>query len=177
MAQYRFAGFWIRVAAVLIDGIAIAVITLVLAFIMKILISILPYTLTETLHIIADTDEYQGSVFMLIYDVFSIFIGLAYYIYLHGSRYQATLGKRLVGVYVVDAQGNRISYLRSFGRYLSYFPSTIILGIGYMMAGWTEKKRALHDMIAGTYVVYGTPENPLAVLSNEEQAKSGVGES
>jgi len=53
---------------------------------------------------------------------------------------------------VTDLQGNRISFARATGRHFAKYISAMILLIGYIMAGFTERKQALHDMITGTLV-------------------------
>lgn len=82
-----------------------------------------------------------------------ILIGLAYYAGLESSEKQATVGKMVLKIKVVDLNGNRITPGRALGRYFSKILSALILGIGYIMAAFTEKKQGLHDMIAGTLVV------------------------
>jgi uncharacterized RDD family membrane protein YckC len=76
-----------------------------------------------------------------------------YYSLLESSAWQATLGKKALGLEVTDLDGNRISFGRATGRFFAKFISSIILGIGYIMAGFTEKKQALHDILAGTLVI------------------------
>ena len=76
-----------------------------------------------------------------------------YFSLMESSRLQATVGKLAVGIVVTDENGMRIGFGRATGRYFAKFISAIILGIGYLMAGWTQRKQALHDMIAGTLVV------------------------
>jgi len=66
---------------------------------------------------------------------------------------QATLGKKLVGIQVTDLYGQRIGFGRALNRLLGKMLSALTLYIGFMMAGWTEKKQALHDIMAGTLVV------------------------
>jgi uncharacterized RDD family membrane protein YckC len=66
---------------------------------------------------------------------------------------QATIGKKLLGLKVTDLNGERISFGKATGRYFAKIISGIILLIGYIMAAFTDKKQALHDMIAGTLVV------------------------
>lgn len=83
----------------------------------------------------------------------SIVTSWLYYALMESSRWQATLGKMALGVVVTDLVGNRISIGRATGRHFAKWVSGIILLVGYMMAGWTAKKQALHDMIAGTLVV------------------------
>jgi uncharacterized RDD family membrane protein YckC len=72
---------------------------------------------------------------------------------MESSVKQATLGKLAIGIIVTDLQGSRITFGRATGRYFGKILSSLILSIGYIMAGFTEKKQALHDMIAGCLVV------------------------
>ena len=76
-----------------------------------------------------------------------------YYSLFESSQLQATPGKMALGVVVTDMDGARISFARATGRHFGKIISAMILGIGYMMAGWTEKKQALHDMMANCLVV------------------------
>jgi uncharacterized RDD family membrane protein YckC len=64
-----------------------------------------------------------------------------------------TFGKRAVGIRVVDLQGQRISFGNATGRYFGKILSALIVLIGYFMAGFTARKQALHDMMAGTLVI------------------------
>lgn len=99
----------------------------------------------------------------------AIATGWLYYGLLHASKWQATPGKRLIGIKVTDTGGQRISFLRSTGRYFASLVSAIILGIGYLMAAFTRERRALHDYMAGTVVVR-------AQASAEEVSAGGRGE-
>ncbi len=85
--------------------------------------------------------------------ILSLVVWWVYFAVLHSSKWQASIGKKAVGLKVVDENGNRISFGRATGRYFAEFLSALILGIGYMMVGWTKKKQGLHDMIAGTFVI------------------------
>lgn len=82
----------------------------------------------------------------------TIVIAWLYFALMESSKLQATIGKMVVGAMVTDLEGNRISFGRATGRYFGKILSGIILLIGYIMAGFTEKKQALHDMLAGTLV-------------------------
>ncbi|MBM3325864.1 MAG: RDD family protein [Calditrichaeota bacterium] len=84
-------------------------------------------------------------------------IGWLYCAILESSNWQATIGKRAVGIYVTDVNRNRITFGRATGRNFAKIVSWIILCIGYFMAGWTLKKQALHDMLAGTLVLRKQP--------------------
>jgi uncharacterized RDD family membrane protein YckC len=75
-----------------------------------------------------------------------------YFALQESSERHATIGKRALNIYVTDLQGRRISFGQATGRHFSKIISYLILCIGYMMAGFTEKKQGLHDMIAGTLV-------------------------
>jgi len=81
--------------------------------------------------------------------IWAIFI---YWILMESSRYQASLGKMALGLKVVDGNGNRLSIVRALGRNLLKVLSCLTLMIGFMMAGWTQKKQALHDKITDCYV-------------------------
>ncbi|MFD1175524.1 RDD family protein [Paenibacillus puldeungensis] len=69
------------------------------------------------------------------------------------TSWQGTIGKRMIGAVIVDEEGERISYFRSVLRYLAQILSALILCIGYIMIGFSETKRGLHDWIASTFVI------------------------
>jgi uncharacterized RDD family membrane protein YckC len=74
-----------------------------------------------------------------------------YWALMESSPWQATLGKRVLGLEVTDMEGRRISFARASGRYFGK-----IIFVGFIMAGFTAKKQALHDMIAMCLVVRKT---------------------
>jgi uncharacterized RDD family membrane protein YckC len=76
-----------------------------------------------------------------------------YYAIMESSKTQGTVGKLVLKIKVTDLDGNRISFGRATGRYFGKILSGLILMIGYILAGVTEKKQALHDMLAGCYVM------------------------
>jgi uncharacterized RDD family membrane protein YckC len=82
-----------------------------------------------------------------------ILVAWLYYAVQESSEKQATLGKQALGIVVTDLEGKRIDFVKATIRYFSKILSTLILMIGYIMAAFTERKQALHDMIAGTLVV------------------------
>lgn len=75
-----------------------------------------------------------------------------YYIIMNGARGQ-TLGKMALGIRIVKSDGSPIGYGTSVGRYFAQFLSSLILGIGYLMPLWTERKQSLHDIICDTIVI------------------------
>jgi uncharacterized RDD family membrane protein YckC len=72
---------------------------------------------------------------------------------MESSNYQATIGKIVLGLKVTDVNDAKLDFVKALARNLCKVISSMILMIGYIMAGFTEKKQALHDMIAGTLVV------------------------
>ena len=84
--------------------------------------------------------------------VFSAGANWIYEAVMESSSKQATLGKMALGLKVTDLEGRRISFARATGRHFAKLLSGMILLVGYIMAGFTERKQALHDMIAGTLV-------------------------
>jgi uncharacterized RDD family membrane protein YckC len=137
----NFAGFWIRVLAYIIDIIPLLIIGFVLALLSG-----------EDL---INTDP-SAPIYSFT-DLVGLIVGIAYFVGFESSAYQATPGKMALGLIVVDTDGRRISPARAFGRYFAKILSGLILLIGYIMVGFTERKQGLHDMIAGTLVVYGKP--------------------
>ena len=68
-----------------------------------------------------------------------------YCAFAESSAWRATVGKRILGLHVVTAQGDRISFGQATARHLMKFLSLFMLMIGFMMAGWTKRRQALHD--------------------------------
>ncbi|MBI4809901.1 MAG: RDD family protein, partial [Ignavibacteriales bacterium] len=104
-----------------------------------------------------DFDPSVGFVFYLIGTyiamILTIIVGEWLYFALMESMKGATLGKMALGIIVTDMKGNRISFGRATGRYYGKIISSLTLSIGYIMAGFTQQKQALHDIIAGCLVI------------------------
>jgi len=94
----------------------------------------------------AEGVEYLGNLIGLV-------IGWLYHAILESSPVQASLGKMALGIRVTDMNGDRISFGRATGRHFAKILSGLLLLIGYIMAGFTEKKQALHDIMASCLVV------------------------
>jgi uncharacterized RDD family membrane protein YckC len=69
------------------------------------------------------------------------------------SARRTTIGKKALGLIVVNTNGSRMSFLRANGRYWGKILSGLLIGIGYLMVGFTARKQGLHDMMAGTIVI------------------------
>jgi uncharacterized RDD family membrane protein YckC/predicted RNA-binding Zn-ribbon protein involved in translation (DUF1610 family) len=135
-----YAGFWRRFVAALIDGVLVTVVLFVLDILLALVLKSSPPALAAAISL-----------------GLTIGVGIAYYVVQESSSQQATLGKRALGIIVTDIHGHRISNARALGRYFAKLLSAFTLLIGYIMAGFTEKKQALHDMMAGTLVVVKPP--------------------
>ena len=150
-----YAGFWLRVLAHLIDG----AITGAVLFALLIPLA-LATGLGTALKGIRPGQQPDPAIFFALFSSLWILIlagilgGWLYYAYCESSDWQATPGKKVLNLIVTDLTGNRVSFGRASGRFFAKMISGMIpLGIGYIMAGFTEKKQALHDMIASCLVL------------------------
>lgn len=137
-----YAGFWIRFAAYLIDGAVATVFFFIVFSIFGTGMAISPYA------------NELSPAFWAITGLFYLAV-ILYFPLMESSKWQATLGKRAVGIIVTDLDGKRIGFGKALGRFFAKIISGIILYIGFIMAGFTERKQGLHDMIAGTLVIKG----------------------
>ncbi len=83
-------------------------------------------------------------------------IGVLYFTYCESSEWQGTLGKKGLNLMVVDKNGRRLTMGAAATRYIGKFASAMICCIGYLMPLWMNRGQALHDMVAGAYVVKKT---------------------
>jgi uncharacterized RDD family membrane protein YckC len=153
--RVEYAGFWLRSVALLIDNVVIGI-----GFIL-ILIPLIFLTglrgILEAFH--PNEDMNDVGVFMLIGFFFLVAtVSLAftwlYHALMESSEWQATIGKKVLGLVVTDLAGRRVSFGRATGRHFGKIITNMVpLLIGYIMAGFTEKKQALHDMLAGCLVL------------------------
>ena len=142
---YNFAGFWIRFGAFIVDYVVTYVVAFAIGFAYG------SYLARNGVVLLTEED-------VLFLTAISYLIIILYHTFFISSEYQATPGKILLGIKVVDYDGQRVSVAKAFGRTLSYIPSAIILCIGFFMIGFTDKKQGLHDYLAGTYAVRKTPK-------------------
>ena len=111
----------------------------------------------------------QSGTFQLIYYLGLFVVKLFYFAGMESSASQATLGKMAVGIKVTDDRGQRLTFGHALGRWFAAALSYITLYVGFLMAAFTDRKRALHDMVAGTLVV-----DKWAYTSNPERQKRGL---
>ncbi len=152
-----YAGFWLRVAAYIIDRIIIDIPLLPVSFIAGVIYGIVEvrYESHPPLGFLNKDGSLNVSfyIFELCMVLFALVVNWLYFSLQESSSAQATVGKRLLKLKVTDLSGNRIGFGHATGRYFSKILSGFTLGFGFMMAGFTEYKQALHDMLAGTLVV------------------------
>jgi uncharacterized RDD family membrane protein YckC len=139
----RYGGFWIRLVAIVIDVIAVGIVTGPISAIIAVATGFAGHT-------VAMPDIGVQLVRLIITFAFSTLVNWIYEAALESSSY---LGKMALGLKVTDLEGRRISFARATGRHFAKLLSGFILMIGFIMAGFTQRKQALHDMIAGTLVV------------------------
>lgn len=121
-----YAGFWRRLAAIVVDCIVLAIPN---------------YAIDAALH---------GG---LVAGLLEIAIAVAYFAGLHSSKLQATVGKMAFGIKVTDLEGKRIGVPLAIARYFATWLSALVLGIGFVIAGFTKKRQALHDILCKTLVL------------------------
>jgi uncharacterized RDD family membrane protein YckC len=159
----QYGGFWIRFVAYVIDslivGIPMTIIVVIGVFAFGAFGGI---TALHNLPNNPDPEQVQQQVIPMLGAIigayamfFLIAIGISwlYFALMESSERQATFGKAALNLRVSDANGNRLSFAHASGRFFSKIITGLVpLGIGYIMAGFTQKKQALHDFIAGTIV-------------------------
>jgi uncharacterized RDD family membrane protein YckC len=139
-----YAGFWRRFLAVVIDSVLLSFIPIPFDGMLE---SLIP---TE---VSADAVWPTFAVWFAASLIPSTALGWLYFALMESSSWQATLGKRALGVAVTDLAGNRISFGRATVRYFAQYLSVLTLGVGYFIQPFTEKRQTLHDMVSGTVVV------------------------
>jgi uncharacterized RDD family membrane protein YckC/Tfp pilus assembly major pilin PilA len=137
-----YAGFWRRFLALLLDNLILSVPAAMLAFGVAFAVG----------GSLAGEDEAAVSTTLVYYLVFGLASAL-YFALQESSSYQATLGKRALGIKVSDLDGRRLTFGNALGRWFATALSYITCYVGFLMAAFTSRKQALHDMVAGTLVV------------------------
>jgi uncharacterized RDD family membrane protein YckC len=160
--ELRYAGFWVRFGAKLIDGLILGVVFVVPVVLLIIVISsrsssgsspLLHLGNDNSLHATTGMPSLLANMFGLVFQFFFIAANAIYSGFFVG-KYGATPGKMACKLIVVDANGAPVSYGRAFGRGFAEILSRMICNIGYIIAAFDGQKRALHDHICSTRVIY-----------------------
>ncbi len=156
--QVRYAGFWIRFVASFLD-------TLFLALPVGIFIYFLSdgnwfdfsqyqqniqMAMSGNAHAL-DAQPHTSMQWELLFEFSLLLVTLLFWRRWRG----ATPGKRFVHIKIVDAKSfEAINNTQAITRSLGYIPSTFLLGLGFVLVAFRKDKRSLHDLLAGTCVVY-----------------------
>jgi uncharacterized RDD family membrane protein YckC len=138
--EMEYAGFWIRVGAWFIDYIIMAI------------ASVIIYVPLTFMGFSSFDEPAAFAIVQMISTIFNFIIPAVYESWFVG-KYAATPGKMACKLKVVMSDGDRVSFARAIGRHFAKYISWLILGIGYIMAGFDEQKRTLHDRICDTRVI------------------------
>lgn len=146
----HYGGFWIRAVALLIDGIILGAVTYPITFLIYATFGVSMFNASRnvTPEMISNFMAGAGLSFFL-----SFAISLTYESWFWVNR-GATPGKMIFGLQVVRPTGQRLTWERAIGRVFGRWLSSLTLCIGYIIAGFDSEKRALHDFICDTRVVY-----------------------
>ncbi|MBE0598914.1 MAG: RDD family protein [Desulfuromonadales bacterium] len=140
--SFRFAGFWLRLVAFLLDSLLVSVLQFVLSFLLLQASRLAGAPIDEKTFLIHLTLEFFGMV-----------LAIAYFVFFTGYSGQ-TPGKRVMKLRVVRTDGTAVGYGRAFLREVpGKLLSGVLLGIGYLMVIFHPKKQGLHDLLADTYVI------------------------
>lgn len=147
-----YGGFWLRFLAYLIDGVVIIIGALVVAIPLVFLTGL--GTFLSQVH---PEEDLNDAWFWLITAILLATVSLAvtwlYHALMESSEWQATIGKKVLDLVVTDMAGCRVSFWRATGRHFAKIVSNMIYPFGHIMAGFTDQKQALHDMIAGCLIL------------------------
>ncbi len=149
LKRYAYAGFWRRFWAVSVDFLVILIVFVMLIAPLGIVLglgAIITWPITSALA------GLSGMLVPLL-DLKVQIVAWLYFALMESSSWQATIGKRLFGVRVMTVDGKPVTFARATGRYFGKYLSTILWMLGYVLAAFTPKKQALHDLIAETVVV------------------------
>lgn len=160
-AEPRFAGFWLRGWAFLVDALVLAL----LVWLLRLLAGwIFEEALARTvLDARGETFAYYAALHDLGRDAVGLLLPLLYFTLLEGVGTGTTFGKRLSGIQVVRADGRPAGPLRSLARNLAKPLSFGLCCFGLLLAAWSARKRALHDWIGATWVVQKPRPRPQAL--------------
>lgn len=154
----EYAGFWMRFVALIIDSVVVQMLQYIIIIPILGIVGFgyLVPSMQDTDMI--DTSNPEVLVAMVIGVLIPAYIlatvlSILYFTLMESSKHQATLGKMAIGLKVTDSEGERLDFGKALIRQIGKIVSSFTFYIGYLMAGFTEKKQALHDYMAGTLVV------------------------
>ena len=147
----NFAGFWVRFFAGFLDTLFLIPPLFLLLF----LFGIDTYQMFHASDSFSNYNSFTASSSGQRINLISYGLSIAYLAYFLSSKKQATIGKRIMGIYVGNRDGSRISTTKSFCRAIASILTSATLGIGFLLVIFTKEKTALHDIICNTRVFHG----------------------
>ncbi len=138
----EYAGFWIRLGAFIIDGIALAVINFAITVLFRVSSIALPIVFMRHIFL-----PHLG-----IWSFIGLVVEIAYFAGFWVWRGQ-TPGKMAAGVKIIRKDGSPLTWGCALLRYLGYIVSMMTLFIGFIWIAFDSRKQGIHDKIADTYVV------------------------
>jgi uncharacterized RDD family membrane protein YckC len=145
-ASKDYAGIWPRFVASFADGVLVLILASAIGFVVGMVVG-------GAIGGAGGNVQKHLETLRLIGNLIGLVTGWLYAALQESSEAQATPGKKMMGLRVTDLNGDRISFARATGRHFGKYLSLFTLFIGYIMAAFTTKKQALHDLMAGTVVV------------------------
>lgn len=144
-----YAGFWRRCGALVIDQLILG-----LGFYAVVFLIAIAAAASGAWHGMQE-DQAPAWFFVAYFGMLACYyvVVALYYSLQESSAHQATLGKRALGIKVTDGQGRRLTRKHALGRWFAASLSYLTLYIGFLLAAFSLRKRALHDMVADTLVV------------------------
>ena len=160
-ADQANAGFWVRLSALMVDGLILGLIQFAFIY-----LPVLAYLYSTGMFTTLDPpmDIMSVAPILTLAQAAVVILYVGYFVALTAGKHQGTYGKRSMGIYVRKRDGDRVWIGHSLVRFVGYIISWIPLGLGYLMAAF-PKKLALHDLIAGTEVIYGTPSGEATTVT------------
>ncbi|MDX9715705.1 MAG: RDD family protein [Dissulfurispiraceae bacterium] len=141
-----YAGFWVRAIAKLIDIIIVSSIYPLLSLMATIGFS--TGKLQETV------TTYEAFMSMICFFIIIQFVFAVLYFTISIGKYGKTIGKKICGLVVITAQGGKVQYFNALKRFAAEMLSTSLLLLGYLIVVFDSEKRALHDRLCNTRVIY-----------------------
>lgn len=142
-----YAGFWRRVVAWFIDALVLSALHALVAAALR-APAFVPWAAADWGYGLGFA-PWIGSALR----PYGLVLAWLYFAVCEASRWQATPGKLALALVVTDEYGRRIGFARATGRFFGKFVSALMFGVGFLLAGWTARKQALHDFMAGCCVV------------------------
>lgn len=154
LPESYYGGFWIRVAAYLIDQLLLSAAALPFFFVL-----IFPSILRAIRAAQANQQPPGPELVLVTLGSMSLFMAIVFcgtWLYealLTSSSWQGTVGKRILGLKVTDDFGKKLGFGRSTARFFAKILSGWVMYVGFIMVAFMERKRGLHDIICSTQVL------------------------